>query len=303
MSSGWSWWVIALIVFNLGITFFLFLWAPRAKVPVLPDGTTGHVWSNGSIREGLHRLPMWWILASLGMYFWAFAYLVLYPGFGSYKGTLDWSSADELAAATAANDAKLDPVVRRLAAMDVETVGSDAKGIQLGERLFIDNCSACHGRHGQGNQKLGAPNLTDADWLYGGSTQDILTTIRNGRSGVMPPWGSLGEATVKNLVQYVLGLSGQSHDAAAAAAGEPMFKSICGACHGADGTGNPMLGAPNLSDGVWLYGGTPEAIEVSIHDGRQGHMPAWQSRLSEDEIHILAGYVHHLSQRGQTGSH
>ncbi len=303
MSSGWSWWVIGLIVFNLGLTFFLFVWAPRAKVPVLSDGTTGHVWSNGSIREGMHRLPLWWILASFGFYVWAFAYFVLYPGFGSYKGTLDWTSERELAAATAANSAKLDPVMQRLAALEVEAVGSDPQGLQFGERLFIDNCSACHGRHGQGNHLLGAPNLSDSDWLYGGNAQDILMSIRNGRSGVMPAWGALGEETVKNLAQYVLALSGQGHDAAAAAAGEAVFKATCSACHGADGTGNPMLGAPNLSDGIWLYGGEPAAIAASIHDGRQGHMPAWHTRLSEQEIHVLAGYVHHLSHHGQATSH
>ncbi|MCG3144696.1 MAG: Cbb3-type cytochrome c oxidase subunit CcoP [Gammaproteobacteria bacterium] len=295
MSSGWSWWVIGLIVFNLGVTFLLFLWAPRAKVPVLPDGTTGHVWAHGVLREGMHRLPGWWIVASFAMYFIAFGYLVLYPGFGNHEGALGWTSGRELAAATAANSAKLDPVLQRLAAMSVEAVAGDAQAQRLGARLFVDNCAACHGRDGLGNTRLGAPNLTDADWLYGGTGQDITTSIRGGRTGVMPPWSTLGEATVKSLAQYVLSLSGQPHDAAGAVSGEPTFKTNCVACHGPQGKGNPLLGAPNLTDDIWLYGGTLAAMETTIRDGRQGHMPAWSPRLSDDDIHVLAGYVYHLA--------
>jgi len=298
MSSFWSWWVIGLIVFNLGLTFLLFLWAPRAKVPVLPDGTTGHVWAHGVLREGMHRLPRWWIVASFAMYFLACGYLVLYPGFGNHEGALDWTSGKELAAATAANTAKLDRVMKRLAAMSVEAIAGDAQAQRLGERLFVDNCAACHGRAGLGNPLLGAPNLTDEDWLYGGTGTDIRTSIHDGRSGVMPPWNSLGEPTVKNLAQYVLSLSGHPHDAAAAAAGEPNFKTTCGACHGPEGKGNPLLGAPNLTDSIWLYGGTRAAIEATIRDGRQGRMPAWSPRLSDDDIHVLAGYVYHLSHGG-----
>lgn len=298
MSSGWSWWVIVLIVLNLGLTFFLFLWAPRARVPVLPDGTTGHVWAHGALREGMHRLPGWWIVLSLAMYVAAFGYLILYPGFGNHKGTLGWTSERELATATAANAAKLAPVLQRLGAMSIEAVAGDAQARRLGERLFIDNCAACHGRTGLGNPLLGAPNLTDDDWLHGSADQDIVTSIHGGRTGVMPSWNALGEATVNNLAQYVLGLSGQLHDRAAAAAGEPVFTTTCGACHGPAGTGNPMLGAPNLTDGIWLYGGSPAAVETSIRDGRNGQMPAWSPRLSDDEIHVLAGYVRHLSHRG-----
>ena len=298
MSSGWSWWIIGLIVLNLGLTFLLFLWAPRAKVPVLPDGTTGHVWAHGALREGLHRLPRWWIVTSFALYFAAFGYLVLYPGFGNHKGTLAWTSEKELATATAANAARLDPVLKRLAAMSVEAVAGDAQAQQIGGRLFVDDCAPCHGRAGLGNRLLGAPNLTDGDWLYGGSGQDITTSIHDGRSGVMPAWNALGEPTVKNLAQYVLSLSGQGHDATAATTGKAIFEATCSACHGPDGKGNPLLGAPNLTDDIWLYGGTQTAIETSIRDGRSGHMPAWSPRLTDAEIHVLAGYVYHLSHRG-----
>ncbi|GMU50547.1 MAG: hypothetical protein AMXMBFR31_27730 [Candidatus Desulfobacillus denitrificans] len=299
MSSGWSWWVIGLIVFNLGTTFLLFLWAPRAKVPVLPDGTTGHVWAHGVLREGMHRLPRWWIAASFAMYLAAAGYLVLYPGFGNRQGALGWTSGKELASATTANAAKLDPALTRLAAMSVEAAADDAQAQRLGERLFVDNCAACHGREGLGNPLLGAPNLADDDWLYGGSGEDITASIRDGRSGAMPPWKALGDLAVKNLVQHVRRLSGQPHDAAAAAEGGAIFQANCSACHGPEGKGNPQLGAPNLTDDIWLYGGSLAAIETSIRNGRQGHMPAWNSRLSGAEIHVLAGHVYHLSHRGQ----
>ncbi|TAM38133.1 MAG: c-type cytochrome, partial [Rhodanobacter sp.] len=141
---------------------------------------------------------------------------------------------------------------------------------------------------------LGAPNLTDNDWLYGGTGNDITTSIHDGRGGVMPPWASLGEDNVNNLVQYVLSLSGAKHDAAKAAAAKPLF-ATCAACHGAGGKGNPALGAPNLTDHIWLYGGTEADIHHTIHDGRQGHMPTWAPRLTNDQIHVLAAYVYHWS--------
>jgi cytochrome c oxidase cbb3-type subunit 3 len=303
MSSGWSWWVIGLIVFNLGVTFFLFLWAPRAKVPVLPDGTTGHTWAHGALREGMHRLPGWWIVLSLAMFLAAFGYLVLYPGFGNHQGTLGWTSGKELATTAADNATRIQPVLKRLAALSVESVAGDAEAQRIGERLFVDNCAACHGREGTGNPLLGAPNLTDDDWLYGGTGQAIETSIHDGRSGVMPSWQALGEQTVKDLARYLLSLSSDDlpHDAASAvavSAAEPVFKNTCAACHGPDGKGNPQLGAPNLTDKIWLYGGTRASIETSIRDGRQGHMPAWSPRLSDGEIHVLAGYAYHLSHRG-----
>lgn len=302
MSTGWSWWVIVLIVFNLGVTFFLFLWAPRAKVPTLPDGTTGHVWAHGALREGMHRLPGWWIVLSFAMFVIAFAYLLLYPGFGNHKGALDWTSHSELARALVVNDAKLGRVLQRLTALSVEQAAADPQARQLGERLFVDNCAACHGRNALGNPLLGAPNLTDADWLYGGTADQITTSIHDGRSGVMPPWAALGADTVKNVAQYVLKLSGQPHDARRAAAGEATFSTTCIACHGPDGKGNQAVGAPNLTDDIWLYGGTPAAIEASIGQGRQGHMPVWSPRLSDAEIHVLAAYVYHLSHRGDVAA-
>lgn len=294
MSTGWSLWVMFLVVLNLGITFFLFLWGPRVKIPTEPDGTSGHVWAHGVLREGVRKLPVWWIVLSGSMFLAGFTYLALFPGFGSFKGLLGWTAHGELANNVAANDAKLGELIKRFRLYPVEQLANDPAAQQLGWRLFEDNCAACHGREGKGNQLVGAPNLTDSDWLYGGDGKAITTSIHDGRAGVMPPWASLGETNVKNLAQYVLSLSGSPHDAAKAAAAKPLF-ATCAACHGPDGKGNQALGAPNLTDHIWLHGGSVADIEATIRGGRQGHMPVWSPRLTDDQIHVLAAYVYHLS--------
>jgi cytochrome c oxidase cbb3-type subunit 3 len=297
MSSGWSLWVMFLVTLNMGITFFLFVWAPRAKIPTQDDGTSGHVWAHGVLREGVRKLPLWWVLFSAAMFVSGWTYLVLYPGFGHHAGALGWTSHGELARDVARNNAALANLQERFRRYTPEQLAQDPAALQLGGRLFVDNCAACHGRGGYGNVKLGAPSLIDNDWLYGGSGKDILASIRDGRSGLMPPWASLGEDNVKNLAQYVLSLSGSPHDAVKAAAGAPLF-STCAACHGAEGKGNPALGAPNLTDHIWLHGGSVADIERSIGGGRQGQMPAWNKRLSEDDTLALAAYVYHLAHQG-----
>ncbi|HEX5961137.1 MAG TPA: cytochrome-c oxidase, cbb3-type subunit III [Rhodanobacteraceae bacterium] len=295
MTMFWSVWVMVLVVLNMGITLVLFLWAPWARVPVKPDGTTGHVWAHGAVREGLNRLPRWWIVLSGSMFIAAFIYLWLYPGFGAREGKLGWTAHGQLADEVAANNARLAPLLERFRLYSVERLAGDAQALQMGRVLFEDNCAACHGRAAQGNTALGAPDLTDHDWLYGGTGKDITTSIHDGRAGVMPAWNALGEGTVDNLAEYVLEISGQPHDARMAAAAEPVFKSTCAACHGADGKGNQGIGAPNLTDAVWLHGGSRADIHKTIHDGRQGHMPNWDKRLGEDDIHVTAAYVYSLS--------
>ena len=300
MSAFWSAWVMTLVVFNLGVTLFLFIWGIGVRIPTLTDGTTGHVWAHGAIREGVRRLPLWWVLLSASMFIAGITYLVLYPGFGANKGLLGWTSHEELARDVAANQATLGQTMQRFDLYTVEAMSTDPTAVQVGRRLFQDNCAACHGLGAKGNPLLGAPNLADNDWLYGGDGKTILASITAGRGGVMPAWASLGEQNVKNLAQYVLSLSGRKHDAAAAAAAKPMF-ATCAACHGADGTGNQTLGAPKLTDDIWLYGGTQAKIEQSIREGRNGQMPAWSSRLSEQRMRVLAAYVYHLSHRENAG--
>lgn len=295
MSTGWSWWVMSLVTFNMGVTFFLFLWAPWAKVPTVADGTTGHSWAGGTIREGVKPLPLWWLLLSCAMFIAAFIYLVLYPGFGNNPGRLGWSAHGEHDQAAAATQARLQPVMQQLAGMSVAQASRDPRALQIGARLFGDNCAACHGRQGQGNQELGAPDLTDTDSLYGRDADSIVASITDGRSGSMPAWKSLGNENVRALTHYVLQLSGQTHDAYLADQGRAVFASNCVACHGPQGHGNPAMGAPNLTDKVWLHGGRPGQIKATISNGRQGHMPAWNERLTNTQIHVVAAYVYQLS--------
>lgn len=298
MSTFWSWWVMVLIVLNLGISFFLFLWGPHAKIPTLADGTTGHVWAHGTIREGMRPLPLWWIVISFLMFFGAFGYLVLYPGFGNSPGRLGWTSHGQLARETAANDALQGAAKQRLARLPIEELAGDRQALAMGRVLFGDNCEACHGSDARGNRLLGAPNLADSDWLYGGDGKSILTSILDGRQGAMPPWGAVFDrAGIESLAAYVLSLSLAPHDADSivkASDGKKLF-AACAACHGADGKGNPALGAPNLTDAIWLYGGSQSAIEQTIRDGRSGHMPAWRTRLGENNARVLAAYVYSLS--------
>ena len=190
MTPFWSAWIMFLVVLNLGITLFLFLWGQRVAIPTLADGTSGHVWAHGVLKEGIRKLPLWWVLISLAMFITGFTYLALYPGFGSFKGMLGWTAHGELATDLAANRSKLDPLLQRVAVQPVETIARDAEATLVGQRLFIDNCAACHGNEGHGNHLIGAPNLIDDDWLYGGSGDAILASIQDGRMGVMPPMGA-----------------------------------------------------------------------------------------------------------------
>jgi cytochrome c oxidase cbb3-type subunit 3 len=296
MSTFWSLWVMGLIVLNLGIALFLFLWAQKVDVPVQPDSTTGHAWAHGVLREAVRKLPRWWVFLSASMLAWGVVYLVLYPGFGRAPGLLGWTSEAELERTIAENEAKLSELRQSFAGTPVEQLAANPAAVRYGERLFVDNCAACHRRDATGNRALGAPNLVDDDWLYGGDVTAITTSILEGRQGVMPPLAAAFEGeNLTNMVQYVLSLSGAPHDPARAAAAQPLF-AVCAACHGPDGRGNPQLGAPNLTDSSWIYGGDAKSIEETIRNGRNGVMPAWKSRLGEDDVRTIIAWL-----RAQSG--
>lgn len=299
MSAFWSAWIMFLVVLNLGITLFLFVWAQRIEIPTQADGTTGHIWAHGVLREGVRRLPVWWVVLSGLMFVCAFAYLVLYPGFGRFGGLLGWTAHGELARDVERNDVRLAPAMQRFRGTAVELLADDTDATRIGHRLFIDNCAACHRRNGEGNR--GFPDLSDGDWLYGGDGETLLTSILDGRQGVMPALGSaLGSEGSEQVAHYVLSLSGAAHDGRAAKAGAAQFASLCAACHGADGRGNQLVGAPNLADAIWLYGGDLDSIRTTLKYGRHGHMPAWRGRLTEDEARLIAAWVFSNAQTAQT---
>jgi cytochrome c oxidase cbb3-type subunit 3 len=296
MSDFWSAWVIVLIVVNLGITLFLFLWAPRVDIPTQPDGTSGHVWAHGVLREAVRRLPTWWVVLSSLMFVSAFAFLALYPGFGGFKGILGWTSLGELERDQDANQRLRAPLLERVRGKPVETIAADPEALRVGQVLFIDNCAACHGRDARGNRALGAPDLTSSAWRYGGDGKSILTSIMGGRQSTMPPFGgSMSDNEIRDVANYVLSLSGRTHDSLRAHFGRSRF-SACVACHGAEGKGNPALGAPNLTDNVWLYGGGLEDIVETIRRGRNGVMPAFRHRLGEENASLVAAWVYAQSR-------
>jgi len=299
MSGFWSGWVIFLAVLTIGISVSLFVGGMRIKLPTQADGTTGHNWDG--IREGVRNLPWWWILYSVIGFIVPIGYLVLYAGFDSFKGALGWSSEEKLQRDVAANDAKLEALVEPWRTLTVEQLAENAAAVSVGHRLYLDNCAACHGTTALGNQTLGAPDLTDADWQYGGGGETIVASILDGRNGVMPPWGAaLGHNGVNEVASYVLSLGGVKGPDDWVAAGKQRYETLCVSCHGPEGLGSAALGAPNVTDRVWLYGGSFASVATSIRDGRAGVMPAWRSRLNDDQARLIAAWVVNQGARERT---
>lgn len=304
MSGFWSAWVIVLLTLNLGVVLFLFVWGRRIDVPVQPDGTTGHVWAHGVLREGVRRLPAWWVWFSAGLFVWGLGFFLLFPGFGAFPGLLGWTSAGKLDRDTAANAVQLEATLARIHGVSVETLARDASIIAIGRVLYEDNCAACHGRDGRGNQALGSPNLVDGNSLYGNSADAILTSILDGRRGVMPALGGvLGQQGANEAAAYVLTLNGYQAPPDWVAAGEVRFETLCVSCHGADGQGNEKIGAPDLTDDVWLYGRDFNRMTETIRNGRNGYMPAWRERLGEDRARAIAAWVYAAGQRETGATH
>lgn len=292
MSTGWSWYVAVLTVANILACLWL-LWWTRRKRDGKPEGeTTGHVW-DGDLVEGNKPMPRWWINLFYITIVFAFAYLLWYPGLGAFAGVGNWSSRQKHAEDVAAAQAKLEPVLARFRGEPVANLAANAEAVGLGRSVFANNCSTCHGSDARGAR--GFPNLVDQDWQWGGEPDTVLATVLNGRQAAMPPFGPvLGDAGVTATVAYVQSLSGQPVDTALAAAGSAHFQALCAACHGAEGRGNPLLGAPNLTDDTWLYGGDGATIAETVTGGRTGQMPAHATLIGEDRSRLAAAWV--LSQ-------
>jgi len=256
--------------------------------------TTGHVWDE-DLREYNNPLPRWWAWMFYLTVFFSLGYLVLYPGAGDFRGTLGWTQVGQLEEENKEATAQFGPLYDKFAKLEVAALARDPQALAVGQKLFLNHCAQCHASDAGGSR--GFPNLSDRDWLWGGTPEAIKTSITDGRRAVMPPFGpSLGEQGVKDVAHYVLSLSGSANDSIRRARGEPTFKSSCAACHGADGKGNPALGAPNLTDAIWLHGSGEAAIIEQVTKGRQNQMPSHKDLLSPAKIHLLTAYVYSLSQ-------
>lgn len=289
MSAGWSWFVIILTVANILGCVWLLWWTRRIRGSKPEGETTGHVW-DGDLVEGNKPMPRWWINLFYITIVWAFIYLLWYPGLGSFAGIGGWTSQGEHAADVAAAQAKIEPVLARFRGQPVTALAADAEALELGRSVFANNCATCHGSDARGAR--GFPNLVDADWQWGGDPDSVLVSVLSGRQAMMPGMGAvLGDAGVAATTAYVQSLSGQPVDQALAAAGSTHFQTLCVACHGADGRGNPMLGAPNLTDGIWLYGGDAETIAETIIKGRMGQMPGHTALIGEDRARLATAWV------------
>ncbi|KII79332.1 cytochrome-c oxidase, cbb3-type subunit III [Vibrio renipiscarius] len=321
MTTFWSLWIIIITVGTLIGCAAVLYWCLKDKMGVEEGADMGHEYDG--IRELNNPLPKWWTYLFVSTFVFAAIYLALYPGLGSFKGLLGWTSSNQLVQSVEESkqlikeaqenkqldqyakelddaDAYFGEAFRRLAYVEgtdnlksIPDIASDPEAVKVGQRLFLQNCSQCHGSDARGQK--GFPNLTDGAWLYGGEPHAIVNTVMNGRIGMMAAWQDvLGDDGIQEVVSYTLSLSGRSVNAKEAEAGKARFV-VCAACHGTDGKGNPTLGAPDLTDQYWLFGGTRADVTETITYGRSGVMPAWKDILGEDKVQLVSAYVWSLS--------
>ncbi len=299
MSTFWSLYVIAIVVFNLVGCAVLLLANSRLSAEEARRDTTGHVFDG--IEERNQPLPRWWLFLFVGTLLFSAAYLVLYPGLGNFAGTLGWTSEGQWQQEVDLATSESEPLFREYAKVPMEELVRYPEALAVGGRLFANHCAICHGSDARGAR--GYPNLTDTDWLYGGSPAAIKESIAKGRRGTMPPMMALignTDRDVRDMAIYVQSLSNPAMRdntgyADAISRARPKF-AMCAACHGNDATGNPLFGAPNLTDRIWLHSPRLADIETLIREGRNSHMPAHDHILSPEQIHVLASYVYSLSQ-------
>jgi cytochrome c oxidase cbb3-type subunit III len=314
MNSLTSYLVIAVVLLNIAGCFWLLRWTATKRTVKPKHGdsaaqtaaaedvgvqTTGHVW-DGDLTEYNNPLPRWWLNMFYLSIAFAIAYMLLYPGLGNWSGYFRWTSTHEHdVQARAARETYL-AAFTPFRALSVAQLSTNSDAQRMGQSIFNNSCAACHGSDARGAK--GFPNLTDADWLYGGDEVAIGLTLREGRNAVMPGWQAVaGDAGISELVAYVRQLAG-APPTAAATAGKARFEQLCIACHGAEGKGNQAMGAPNLTDAIWLYGGDTATLTETLKNGRGGVMPAQKWLLNEDQIRVMTAWV--LAQNGnaQAGS-
>ena len=294
-SGFWSIFVAGVTILSILACGLLLWFSGKAKAMTAHDNTTGHVW-DGDLREMNNPLPRWWVWLFVITIVFALVYLALYPGLGSAKGQLGWTQIGEYQREVDKGNADVAPLYKRFEAMTEQDMSQDPQAKAIGERLFMNNCSQCHGSDARGSK--GFPNLADGDWLHGGAPANITETLTLGRIGQMPPMAAaVGTADdVKNVANYVLSLSNSPHDSVRANLGKSKF-TACAACHGMDGKGNQALGAPNLTDDIWLHGYGEAAVIAMVNNGKVNQMPAQGEKLTTGQIKVLTSYVWGLSNQ------
>jgi cytochrome c oxidase cbb3-type subunit 3 len=299
MSTGWSLWIVVLTIANILACVWLLRWTskPKTRDEKIGGGAdTGHVWDT-DLREYNNPLPKWWLWLFYITVVFGLLYLALYPGLGSFSGTKQWTQVGQYEQEKAEVEARANELLAPLAALPIDDLVGNEQAMSTAHNLFQQNCAQCHGSDGGGAK--GFPNLANADWQWGAEADAVVTTIASGRMAAMPPWGAvLGDQGVEEVVAYVQALSGQPADGALATAGEARYQQVCAACHGLDGKGMAAVGAPNLTDDVWLYGSDAATIRQTVVGGRNGQMPAWGEKLGEQRVKLLAAYVTKLAQDG-----
>ena len=320
MTTFWTIWISIITLGSIAGSYMLLRWCLSNKTGVKEGESMGHEFDG--IVELNNQLPRWWTILFYITIVWALVYLALYPGLGAYKGLLGWQSSNQTILSLEESEQalqasiesgalvqydreikfaneKYDPIFAEYAKVDIETLASNAEHaavLKVGQRLFLQNCAQCHGSDARG-QNGGFPNLTDDDWLYGGTANKIVETLQRGRNAMMPAWlDAFGEEGIKEVVEYTLSLSGRQVNQALADKGKTRFMA-CAACHGMDGKGNQMIGAPNLTDNIWLYGGSKRAVTETLTYGRNGVMPAFNKTLGDDKIHVVSAYIYSLSNK------
>lgn len=304
VSAGWSHTITIVTLISVFLCFLLAWLVSRAKSPPMKDGvvqSTGHVWDE-NLQELNNPLPRWWLYLFYITCIFGFVYLVMYPGLGSYKGSLSWSSTGQYDEEVSRLNEVTEPLFAGYLAQEIPVVATDPAAIAMGERLYLTYCSQCHGSDARGGRSF--PNLSDNDWLGAGDPAYIKHTVLNGRNAVMPAMvAAIGntDADVEAVANYVLSLSDSNHDAAQAAVGQAKFV-VCAGCHGPQGKGNAAIGAPNLTDDIWLYGGSLNSVKYAINNGFNNRMPAFGELLGEGKAHVVAAYIWSLSNGSGQGA-
>ena len=295
MPAFWAWFVAAGTIAFVIWCLYLIVWAGKQGPQHKEDeDLVGHVW-DGDLEEWNNPAPKWWLYLYFITILWAVGYMIAYPGIGAFEGTLGWSQEGQYEEEMQAAEARYAPIYEAFAEMDFESLAADPDAQKLGRSLFAGYCTTCHGSDARGGP--GYPNLTDNDWQWGNSEDNIVATITNGRNGIMTSWAAIlgSDENIDNMVRYVRSLSGLEDAGDAALTAQPVFTTVCAACHTPAGTGMEALGAPDLTDDVWVYGSSADAIRTTIVDGRTGVMPPHGELLGENRTRILAAYVYSLS--------